>query len=209
LAAGGENAEAETPPAPVVDAIAELRARGLDLAAMNHARFSSGLPTISAEQALARLDAARVVNAAVRGAVAAQPACRVCKCTDDDCSQCIAKTGSPCRWVEPDLCSACASEPPNHPNTPENEPAAPIRFTYVDGIDAARDERLRADGFEPVQSSPEAIELTDELREYAREQLHYLAPELQSARDRAILAAYDAEETARTTSPDTWLGGER
>jgi hypothetical protein len=33
--------------------------------------------------------------------------CRVCGCTDDDCSQCIEKTGEPCTWVEPDLCSAC------------------------------------------------------------------------------------------------------
>lgn len=34
--------------------------------------------------------------------------CRVCGCTDDDCSQCIEKTGEPCHWVEADLCSACA-----------------------------------------------------------------------------------------------------
>ncbi len=34
--------------------------------------------------------------------------CRVCGCTDTDCRQCIAKTGKPCHWVEPDLCSACA-----------------------------------------------------------------------------------------------------
>ena len=33
--------------------------------------------------------------------------CRVCGCTDDDCRQCIAKTGAPCHWVEKDLCSAC------------------------------------------------------------------------------------------------------
>lgn len=33
--------------------------------------------------------------------------CRVCGCTDDDCSQCIEKTGKPCFWVELDLCSAC------------------------------------------------------------------------------------------------------
>ena len=33
--------------------------------------------------------------------------CRVCGCTDDDCSQCIARTGSPCHWVTGDLCSAC------------------------------------------------------------------------------------------------------
>jgi hypothetical protein len=39
------------------------------------------------------------------------PTCRKCGCTDDDCSQCIEKTGSPCHWVEPDLCSACAPKP--------------------------------------------------------------------------------------------------
>lgn len=33
--------------------------------------------------------------------------CRGCGCTDDDCSQCIKKTGQPCHWVEEDLCSAC------------------------------------------------------------------------------------------------------
>lgn len=33
--------------------------------------------------------------------------CRVCGCTDDDCRQCIAKTGTPCHWIEEDLCSAC------------------------------------------------------------------------------------------------------
>lgn len=34
--------------------------------------------------------------------------CRVCHCTDDDCSQCIAATRGPCSWVEEDLCSRCA-----------------------------------------------------------------------------------------------------
>jgi hypothetical protein len=33
--------------------------------------------------------------------------CRLCGCTDNDCRQCIAKTGGPCWWVAPDLCSAC------------------------------------------------------------------------------------------------------
>lgn len=33
--------------------------------------------------------------------------CRVCGCTDWDCSQCVEKTGHPCHWVEEDLCSAC------------------------------------------------------------------------------------------------------
>lgn len=33
--------------------------------------------------------------------------CRVCGCTDDDCSQCIEVQGYPCHWVEEDLCSRC------------------------------------------------------------------------------------------------------
>lgn len=33
--------------------------------------------------------------------------CRVCGCTDDNCAQCVRLTGSPCHWVEPNLCSAC------------------------------------------------------------------------------------------------------
>jgi hypothetical protein len=36
--------------------------------------------------------------------------CRICGCTDSDCRQCIEKTGEPCHWVEPDLCSTCARE---------------------------------------------------------------------------------------------------
>ena len=45
--------------------------------------------------------------------------CRICGCTDEDCSQCIEKTGEPCTWVfesafpspaiqDGPLCSACA-----------------------------------------------------------------------------------------------------
>ncbi len=33
--------------------------------------------------------------------------CRVCGCTDANCSGCIEKTGEPCHWIEKDLCSAC------------------------------------------------------------------------------------------------------
>ena len=36
--------------------------------------------------------------------------CRRCGCDDFDCAVCIERTGEPCWWVEPDLCSACASE---------------------------------------------------------------------------------------------------
>jgi hypothetical protein len=34
--------------------------------------------------------------------------CRGCGCTDADCRQCVERTGEPCEWVEPNLCSACA-----------------------------------------------------------------------------------------------------
>jgi hypothetical protein len=33
--------------------------------------------------------------------------CRVCGCTDDNCTACINRTGVACYWFEPDLCSAC------------------------------------------------------------------------------------------------------
>ncbi|ULQ45942.1 hypothetical protein JN531_012615 [Flagellatimonas centrodinii] len=35
--------------------------------------------------------------------------CRVCGCTNDDCRQCIQRTGEPCHWVNTagDICSAC------------------------------------------------------------------------------------------------------
>lgn len=38
--------------------------------------------------------------------------CSVCGCTDADCSQCVAATGTPCSWVPgyPDLCSRCYAE---------------------------------------------------------------------------------------------------
>jgi RNA polymerase-binding transcription factor DksA len=38
--------------------------------------------------------------------------CRVCGCTEHDCRQCIEKTGSPCYWVDTDICSACVNEQP-------------------------------------------------------------------------------------------------
>ena len=37
-----------------------------------------------------------------------EPRCRVCGCTDLDCSPCVERTGQPCFWIEPDRCSACA-----------------------------------------------------------------------------------------------------
>jgi hypothetical protein len=33
--------------------------------------------------------------------------CRECGCTDDNCHDCVVRTGAMCYWVEVDLCSAC------------------------------------------------------------------------------------------------------
>lgn len=35
--------------------------------------------------------------------------CKICKCTDTDCNQCVEKTGGPCFWIDEnqDVCSAC------------------------------------------------------------------------------------------------------
>jgi len=35
--------------------------------------------------------------------------CKICRCTESNCRQCIERTGKPCRWVnaEKTLCSAC------------------------------------------------------------------------------------------------------
>lgn len=54
--------------------------------------------------------------------------CRICGCTDDDCSGCIARTGRPCHWVERNLCSACAErmrayQKPLPPASPEEAAA--------------------------------------------------------------------------------------
>jgi len=38
--------------------------------------------------------------------------CRVCGCTEEDCEECIEKTGEPCSWATPamDLCTRCAAK---------------------------------------------------------------------------------------------------
>jgi len=36
--------------------------------------------------------------------------CRVCGCTEEDCTQCVEAQGTPCYWVDIDLCSRCFNE---------------------------------------------------------------------------------------------------
>lgn len=35
--------------------------------------------------------------------------CKRCGCTDDDCTWCYDRTGVPCFWLLPRICSACAT----------------------------------------------------------------------------------------------------
>ncbi|HVU38076.1 MAG TPA: hypothetical protein VHC95_07055 [Opitutales bacterium] len=56
--------------------------------------------------------------------------CRVCGCTEDDCRQCIAKTGQPCHWVEPDLCSACVQDPEGDAEEAAEEHGEPIMLDF-------------------------------------------------------------------------------
>jgi hypothetical protein len=80
--------------------------------------IETGIPSL---MELARLDGERAVSALEEARVSylqwirsffpeVEQVCRVCKCTNFDCSQCIEKTGRACRWVESDLCSACAGQ---------------------------------------------------------------------------------------------------
>jgi hypothetical protein len=59
--------------------------------------------------------------------------CRECGCTEEDCKQCIEKTGKPCTWVEDDLCSACAIK--EDPNVQQ------IEKFLIDGNQAIKDKR--------------------------------------------------------------------
>ena len=69
------------------------------------ARQKTGIPVLdqgrpSVEQCQRKLDGYANLRGWIR-------ACRLCGCTDDDCSVCVARTGEPCYWVRDGVCSAC------------------------------------------------------------------------------------------------------
>jgi hypothetical protein len=65
-------------------------------------RFVGRRPRLSGEHGQSRLP--------LVASMATVRTCRTCGCTDSDCRQCIERTGKPCHWIAPDLCSACAGE---------------------------------------------------------------------------------------------------
>lgn len=53
-------------------------------------------------------DWVRLAQEVLRTLPAMADQCAVCGCTEEDCSQCVEKTGQPCWWLQPGLCSACS-----------------------------------------------------------------------------------------------------
>ena len=78
---------------------------------------TSRTPTSSGSttSATSSCDATEAAIKALRKRVGDVRKCRSCGCTEDDCKACIEKTGQPCRWIEPDLCSACRPEAAESP----------------------------------------------------------------------------------------------
>jgi hypothetical protein len=74
-------------------------------------RPAAVLQELKGQAARIQLELEARQNPALDNFEEAQQVCRVCGCTDSDCAICIKKTGKPCRWVEPDLCSACVTKP--------------------------------------------------------------------------------------------------
>lgn len=80
--------------------------------------------------------------------------CRVCGCTDDDCSGCIAATGYPCAWVSEDLCSRCNDEAVAAELADDDEPDTYAEATEdVDDLVAERD--LDSDPLDVDVDTPE------------------------------------------------------
>lgn len=158
-----------------------------------------------------------LVDVLAAGGEVAFATCRVCGCTDVDCSGCIAKTGEPCHWVEPDLCSACSPAAPTRrvvvidPSDPAplwEQAERPGQLVPESSIPAAVLERL--DSAEPLVLTPLVLtDLTDAMREYYRIELRYRAPETLNVHERRIIDAVEAEETKRADDPDTWIDGTR
>ncbi len=69
--------------------------------------------------------------------------CRGCGCTEANCSGCVAKTGEPCFWVQPDLCSACA-------------PPAELEEAAVEVVSAQLREALKESFIGEENMTPEA-----------------------------------------------------
>lgn len=95
------------PDLTISDRIALVVARELELnpaASLEHCANAAMTQTGANVEQVAKVFEERFLQ---EHEAVAQKRCRVCGCTDTNCSQCVEKTGSPCYWIEADLCSAC------------------------------------------------------------------------------------------------------
>ena len=84
--------------------------------------------------------------------------CFVCGCTDNDCTQCIERTGSTCYWVTEDLCSACA-----------NMKFIPLLFsTLMVQALLRKTQTRRTKGLEKINKNPDKWELSRLFNGYAK-----------------------------------------
>lgn len=109
-------------------------------------------------------------------------ACRVCGCTDDDCSGCIERTGSACSWVEWDLCSAC-----DEPTEPEVEEASATPSEAPSS--ATADPNVIADLERRLQEAGEDLHRAQEANGTLVDQLAATDAELRLQRERADVSS--------------------
>jgi hypothetical protein len=116
----------------VLQALDRVRQANFTAASLSRHIFFIPREALGTELAQMRLDlsvaagqlAAVADELPLNSPLARRRTCRVCGCTDADCRQCIAKTGAPCWWVGPDLCSACADPDTNRAGPrPARDPA--------------------------------------------------------------------------------------
>jgi DNA invertase Pin-like site-specific DNA recombinase len=71
--------------------------------------------------------ALKISTGSVASFTAAPRTCRKCGCTDQNCQQCVERTGAPCYWVDLDLCSACSQPAEEYPaGAARKLPAEPL-----------------------------------------------------------------------------------
>ncbi len=131
-------------------------------------------------------------------AVVVAGVCRGCGCADEDCSGCIAKTGGPCHWVEPDLCSACVDgeRPTRDVVIIDPKDPAPLWEQAERPAQRMPASQIPAHVLERLDSAVPLV-LTEAMREYYRNELPYRAPETLNEHERRIIAAVEAEEKAQ------------
>ncbi len=95
--------------------------------------------------------------------------CRVCGCTEDDCSGCIERTGEPCHWIAPDLCSECEAVTGPIYNV-ELIDSLPLNYGQTEGCSQAMPSRLDLRGIKDYRQGQRVVAGYEVLLNHWREQ---------------------------------------